>query len=109
MGPLSLLLYAVALYALSLSPTVFTLSAALFAFGFIGNTVNIAINTHGLDVQHLMNKPILASFHALWSVGALCGALLGGWTLRNNYSTGAHYLMVLIPLTLLSVASYFLC
>jgi MFS family permease len=107
MGPLSLVLYAVALYALSLSPTVFTLSAALFAFGFIGNTVNIAINTHGLDVQHLMNKPILASFHALWSVGALCGALLGGWTLRNNYSTGAHYLMVLIPLTLLSVASYF--
>jgi MFS family permease len=107
MGPLSLVLYAVALYALSLSPTVFTLSAALFAFGFIGNTVNIAINTHGLDVQHLMNKPILASFHALWSVGALCGALLGGWTLRNNYSTGAHYLMVLIPLTLLSVASCF--
>jgi MFS family permease len=107
MGPLSLVLYAVALYALSLSPTVFTLSAALFAFGFIGNTVNIAINTHGLDVQHLMNKPILASFHAMWSVGALCGALLGGWTLRNNYSTGTHYLMVLIPLTLLSVASYF--
>jgi MFS family permease len=107
MGPLSLVFYAVALYALSLSPTVFTLSAALFAFGFIGNTVNIAINTHGLDVQHLMNKPILASFHAMWSVGALCGALLGGWTLRNNYSTGTHYLMVLIPLTLLSVASYF--
>jgi MFS family permease len=107
MGPLSLVLYAVALYALSLSPTVFTLSAALFAFGFIGNTVNIAINTHGLDVQHLMNKPILASFHAMWSVGALCGALLGGWTLRNNYSTGTHYLMVLIPLTLLSIASYF--
>ncbi|MGB4771458.1 MAG: MFS transporter [Chitinophagaceae bacterium] len=107
MGPLSLVLYAVALYALSLSPTIFTLSAALFAFGFIGNTVNIAINTHGLDVQHLMNKPILASFHAMWSVGALCGALLGGWTLRNNYSTGTHYLMVLIPLTLLSVASYF--
>lgn len=107
MGPLSLVLYAVALYALSLCPTVFALSVTLFTFGFIGNTVNIAINTHGLDVQHLLNKPILASFHALWSVGALCGALLGGWTLRNNYSTGAHYLMVLIPLALLSVVSYY--
>lgn len=107
MSTLSLLLYAVALYVLSLSPTVFALSVALFAFGFIGNTVNIAINTHGLDVQHLLAKPILASFHAMWSVGALCGALLGGWTLRHNYSTGTHYLIVLIPLALLSVASYY--
>ena len=107
MSTLSLLLYAVALYVLSLSPTVFALSVALFAFGFIGNTVNIAINTHGLDVQHLLAKPILASFHAMWSVGALCGALLGGWTLRHNYSTGTHYLIVLMPLALLSVASYY--
>jgi MFS family permease len=107
MSTLSLLLYAVALYVLSLSPTVFALSVALFAFGFIGNTVNIAINTHGLDVQHLLAKPILASFHAMWSVGALCGALLGGWTLRHNYSTGTHYLIVLIPLAVLSVASYY--
>lgn len=107
MGPVSLILYALALFGLSMAPTVFSLSVVLFVFGFVGNTVNIAINTQGLDVQHLLNKPILASFHALWSVGALCGALLGGWTLRHDYTTAEHYLMVLIPLALLAAGTYF--
>lgn len=102
----SSLLYVAALYTLSQSPTVFTLSIALFIFGFVGNTVNIAVNTQGLDVQHMMGKPILASFHALWSVGALVGALIGGWTLNHNYTTAAHYLIILVPVSLLAVLSY---
>jgi MFS family permease len=106
MGSVSILLYAAALYALSQSPTVFTLSIALFIFGFVGNTVNIAVNTQGLDVQHLLGKPILASLHALWSVGALCGALIGGWTLDHNYTTATHYLIVWVPVSILAVLCY---
>src|SRR6187402_1503874 len=37
MGPLSVICYAFALYGLSLSPTVFALSIALFVFGFMGD------------------------------------------------------------------------
>src|SRR6188768_1295417 len=45
MGPLSVIFYAFALYGLSLSPTIFMLSFSLFIFGFLGDTVNIAMNT----------------------------------------------------------------
>jgi MFS family permease len=107
MGPLSIILYVAALYALSLGNSTFALSVTLFIFGFMGDTVNIAMNTQGLDVQHAMNKPILSSFHALWSVGALCGALLGGWTLERSMSTSVHFLLVLVPVTIVSIALYF--
>jgi MFS family permease len=107
MGPLSVILYAFSLYGLSLSPSVFGLSAVLFVFGFMGDTVNIAMNTQGLDVQQAMNKPILSSFHAMWSMGALSGALIGGWTLQGNLGTSVHFLIILIPVTVLAIATYF--
>jgi MFS family permease len=107
MGPLSVIFYAFALYGLSLSPTIFMLSFSLFIFGFLGDTVNIAMNTQGLDVQHALKKPILSSFHALWSVGALCGALVGGWTLKLNISTDIHFVIIFIPVALLAIVNYY--
>jgi fucose permease len=86
---------------------VFALSAALFLFGFMGDNVNIAMNTQGLDVQHRSDKPILSSFHGLWSVGALVGALVGGWTLKKQLSTHDHYLMILFPVLVITVVTFF--
>jgi MFS family permease len=97
----STILYATALYILPHCPDIFTLSVALFAFGFIGDTVNISMNTQGLDVQNLMDKPILSSFHAMWSVGALAGALFGSWTLSREQSTETHFLQVLVPIAVI--------
>ena len=106
MAPLSMIGYALALFALSLSPSVFMLSLTLSIFGFIGDTVNIAMNTQGLDVQRAMDRPILSSFHAMWSVGALIGALIGGWTLQRNMGTGTHFLIILIPVGILSILDH---
>jgi MFS family permease len=105
-SPVSVVAYALALYGLSQSPTVHTFSLALFIFGFVGDTVNIAMNTQGLDVQRAMDKPILSSFHALWSVGALCGALVGGWTLKQNLDTATHMLIIFIPVSILALVNY---
>lgn len=105
-APVSVVAYALALYGLSQSPTVHTFSLALFIFGFVGDTVNIAMNTQGLDVQRAMDKPILSSFHALWSVGALCGALVGGWTLKQNLDTATHMLIIFIPVSILALVNY---
>lgn len=105
-APVSVVAYALALYGLSQGPTVLTFSLALFIFGFVGDTVNIAMNTQGLDVQRAMDKPILSSFHALWSVGALCGALVGGWTLKQNLDTATHMLIIFIPVSILALVNY---
>ncbi|HLO79453.1 MAG TPA: MFS transporter [Chitinophagaceae bacterium] len=107
MSVISMILYAASLCSLSWCSSVFALSVSLFIFGFMGDNVNIAMNTQGLDVQHAYDKPILASFHGLWSVGALCGALVGGWSLKKQMSTADHYLVVLFPVLLLSVITYF--
>ena len=107
MGVASSIVYAFTLYLLSLAPTPIMLSVVLFVFGFVGDTVNIAMNTQALDVQKAYGKPILSSFHALWSLGALCGALTGGWTLRHQYSTGTHFIIVLVPVVILCIISWF--
>ena len=100
---LSSIAYALMLYLISMSGTVFMLSVSLFFFGFMGDIMNIAMNTQGLDVQHRMNKPILSSFHGMWSLGAFAGALICTLTLRNGMSTAAHFLTVLIPVVILSI------
>jgi MFS family permease len=107
MSVASVVLYAVSLYSLSWCTSVFGLSVLLFIFGFMGDNVNIAMNTQGLDVQHKSDKPILSSFHGLWSVGALVGALVGGWTLKKQFSTHDHYLMILFPVLVITIVTFF--
>ncbi len=100
---LSSIAYAFMLFLIAKAGTVILLSAALFFFGFMGDIMNIAINTQGLDVQHRMNKPILSSFHGMWSLGALTGALVTGFTLQQRLSTSAHFLWIMIPITFISI------
>jgi MFS family permease len=95
--------YALMLYVVSIGSTVFMLSLSLFFFGFMGDLLNIAMNTQGLDVQHRYKKPILSSFHGMWSLGALAGALVGGWTLKRNLSTTEHFLLIMFGVIIISL------
>ena len=54
------------------------LAAAMFAAGALDAVVDVGQNSHGLRVQRLYGRSILNSFHAVWSVGALTGGLMGG-------------------------------
>jgi MFS family permease len=107
MGVISTSGYGLALYGLSQAQTSFSLSVMLFIFGFVGDTVNISMNTQALDLQTAYRRPILSSFHALWSLGALSGALLGGWTLKTQIDTEMHFLMVAIAVGALCFWSWF--
>ncbi len=99
-------LYAVSLWSLSLAPTVGWLSILLFLFGFLGDMLNISMNTQGLSVQKIIEKPMLSGLHAQWSFGALAGVSLAGWTLKAGLSTGSHFLAVSLPVALLSLLLY---
>lgn len=90
----SMFLYPGLLLLLALAPSVTLLSGALFLFGFVGDFLNISMNTQGLTVQAARGKPILSGLHAQWSFGALSGAALGGWTLRMDWSVAQHFLAV---------------
>lgn len=107
MGLASISCYGLALYGLAQADSSFALSVFLFIFGFIGDTVNISMNTQALDLQTAYRRPILSSFHALWSLGALFGALLGGWTLQQKIGTEDHFLLVAVAVIFLCVISWF--
>lgn len=87
----SMFLYAALIGLLSVAPDVFWLSINLFLFGFVGDFLNISMNTQGLTVQGAKGKPILSGLHAQWSFGALSGAAFGGWTQRLDWTMQHHF------------------
>ncbi|MFQ4149083.1 MFS transporter [Arthrobacter sp. LAPM80] len=70
------------LTALGLVSASFALSGLLFAAGLcaagaMDAITDVAQNSHGLRVQKFYGRFILNSFHAVWSLGAVTGGLMG--------------------------------
>ena len=99
--------YGILLLLISHANEVWQLSVLLFFFGFAGDILNISMNTQGLSVQHILQKPILSSLHAQWSIGALAGAVIGGWSMRNNQTTQQHFLIVSVAAMAITLWMFF--
>lgn len=75
--PIALIGYVITLILIGLSQTEYTLILCLIIFGFFGNFCNISVNTQGVTLEAMYNKPIMASFHGGWSLAGLTGAAIG--------------------------------
>ena len=53
------------------------LAAGMLLAGAMDSITDVAQNSHGLRVQRLYRRSILNSFHAIWSIGAVLGGILG--------------------------------
>lgn len=87
-------------YAGSLS----TLAVALFLFGLTHGTLNIAMNANAIHVQNAWGRPIMSSFHAVYSIGGFLGAAMGGLLARQHVATGATF--VAVGVSVLSLACW---
>ncbi|MCC8407385.1 MFS transporter [Mucilaginibacter sp. UR6-1] len=87
-------IYALTLIVIGLSPSVYALLAGLFVFGFSGNMVNIAVNTQAVQVEALYSKPIMASFHGLWSLAGFTGASIGTIMIGFELIPFWHYVII---------------
>lgn len=76
------LIMAFVLPLLMLTNTVVQMGIALFIFGAAVGTVDVAMNTHGVQVENLAERPIMSSLHGLFSVGGLLGSLGLGFLMR---------------------------
>src|SRR5260221_202032 len=74
---LSAILYASTLPMLGFAGSSIQLMIILFVFGFGGNMMNISINTQAVATETLFHKPIMASFHGIWSMAGFAGAAVG--------------------------------
>jgi len=92
----ALLVYAVALVTLGLAQNPFQLIICLICFGFSSNAVNISVNTQAVITEELYKRPILASFHGLWSLAGFTGAGVGTFMIANHVAPYRHFLLMMV-------------
>lgn len=72
------LLFCLAAYLPGWAASLPTLMGALFLFGAFNGGLDVAMNAQAALVEAAYKRPIMSSFHGLWSVGGLVGAAIGG-------------------------------
>jgi MFS family permease len=83
--------YCCVIPVLGLLPSPWMLAVALSFAGATGNLINIAANDQAVALERLCGRAIMSSFHALFSVGGMVGAALGGLIHKQSVSLFAHF------------------
>ena len=76
-----------------LSPSVPLLAAALFILGAWNGTLDVSMNAHAVAVEQRYGRPIMSSFHALFSLGGLAGAAIAGLAIASGVGRVTHVLI----------------
>ncbi len=90
------ILYALCLMPLSFATSAWTLMLGLFFFGMAANLCNASSNTQAIGAERLYGKTIMASFHALWSMGGFLGGLISMAFIGAGVSTTVQFFCVLL-------------
>lgn len=100
------LIMAVALPLLLIISSALFMGIALFVFGAAVGTVDVAMNSHGVQVQNLFGKPIMSSFHGLFSVGGLFGSLGLGFLMKLGLAPITAAISISVLLILIVTSQY---
>lgn len=95
--------FCVALSLLLVVPVFALLFPVLAFFGACIGAMEVAINVQAIGVEERFGRPIMSSFHALFSVGGLLGAAIAAFTLRAGVPPVAHMVAIAIGLAVLTV------
>ncbi len=91
---ISATLYAVTLPMLGFAITSTQLMITLFVFGFGGNLLNISMNTQAVGTEKFFEKPIMAFYHGIWSMGGFTGGAIGTLMVRFQIIPFYHFLCI---------------
>jgi MFS family permease len=98
-GSKTILSFAILLYALELTNLGWAahgwqLALALFIFGLVGNMSNISVNTQGVLAEKIYGRPIMTTFHGVWSIAGFSGALVGLLMMNLKLAPRQHFFVV---------------
>ena len=79
--------------ALAVAPSAILLAVALFLFGALIGMIDISVNNQAVVIENMAARPLMSSFHGLFSLGGL----LGGAALAGLLKSG-------LPLLICSIA-----
>ncbi|SDG74171.1 Fucose permease [Sinosporangium album] len=85
------------------APDLGWLIPALALWGALNACLDVSMNAHAVEVERLYGRPLMSSFHGMFSVGGLIGAGLGALTAWLDVSIGLTMVMVNVPLAAVAV------
>ncbi|CTQ56044.1 Inner membrane protein YbjJ [Roseibium album] len=100
-------LYIAALFLIAMSPDFLSLAIALFMFGATHGAMDVAMNTWAGEAERRIGRPVMSSFHAMFSLGAGMGAASGFVAASNGFEITPHFIAagLLIAVVTLPFAS----
>lgn len=87
-----------------LAPDLALLVAAFLLLGASNGIMDVAMNAHGVVVERQLQRPVMSSFHGMFSLGGLVGAASGA-VLLGWLSPAAHILIAAGTLGALALAA----
>ena len=90
---------------LAVAATPLMLALSLFAFGGALGAMDVAMNAQAIAVQDAMARPIMSSFHALFSLGGIAGAALVSVFLRSGAGLAACAIAIAIMMAVLAAVA----
>ncbi len=103
---ISIIGYAISLFLVSIIPGITGLGISIFLFGIFWNMTDIALNTQAIEVERIFGRPIIATFHASWSLSACIGALIGYAMINLKIGTYYHFLMMSVIAIIIILFNY---
>lgn len=73
-----------------IAPSATLVAVALACFGGANATLDVAMNAQGVAVEAALGRPVLSSFHGLFSLGGLVGAALAVGAMAVGVPAVAH-------------------
>ena len=88
----------------------FTLCIAFLIIGACLATQDVAMNSHAIVLEHESGNRYMSTFHAMFSLGALGGGVVGGWFSQHNIPIMKHvaFITMLVYLANFFVRNWFL-
>ena len=87
--------YILTLVPIGLVTSEYPFIISLIVFGFFANLCNISINTQGVNIEALYNKPIMSAFHGGWSIAGFTGSLIGLLMINLRLTPFQHFVFVI--------------
>jgi fucose permease len=89
-----------------MAPVAWAFALALFIAGAADSLTDVAQNAHALRVQRVYGRSIINSLHAIWSVGAVLGGVMGSAAIALGVSIPVQLAVSGTVLGLMCVISY---
>jgi len=78
------------------------LAVSLFIFGAAAGGMDVSMNVQAAEFERKRAKPVMSSFHGLFSVGGMAGSAVGGAVAQRGLSPGPHFVLASLTFAVLA-------